>query len=177
MNRSQSIQNHTDGRADAGGREARFLEVLSMYDAVVRRVCFMYSGFSADFEDLYQETVANLWNGFDTFRGEANISTWIYRAAVNTCITWLRRNSRHRNTRSLDEALTLIAGDDMEHRRQLEQMYMLISQLSALDKAIVMMWLDGRRYDEIADVLGIAKAVVAVRLHRAKGKLKEMSEQ
>lgn len=171
MNRSQSIQTDTESR------EARFLEVLSRYDAVVRRVCFMYSGISADFEDLYQETVANLWNGFDSFRGEANISTWIYRAAVNTCITWLRRNSRHRNTRSLDEAITLVAGDDEEHRRQLALMYRLISQLSPLDRAIVMMWLDGRRYEEIAEVMGIAKAVVAVRLHRAKGKLKEMSDQ
>lgn len=171
INRSQSIQTAADDR------EKSFLEVLSTYDAVVRRVCFMYSGASADFEDLYQETVANLWNGFDSFRGEANISTWIYRAAVNTCITWLRRNNRYSNMRSLDEAVTLIAGDDMEHRQQLTQMYNLISQLSPLDKAIVMMWLDGRHYDEIADVIGIAKAVVAVRLHRAKAKLKVMSDQ
>lgn len=157
-------------------RERRFLEMLAQYDAVVRRVCLMYSRISADYEDLYQETVANLWHGFDKFRGEARISTWIYRATVNTCITWLRRNARERNNRDLDEAITMAAGDDLESRQQLQMLYDLIAQLDPMEKALVMMWLDGQQYDEIADVMGISRSLVAVRLHRIKDKMKKMAD-
>lgn len=157
-------------------REAMFMDMLSQYDAVIRRVCFMYSSVSTDYEDLYQETVANLWRGYEKFRGEARVSTWIYRATVNTCITWIRRNARHRNTRDLDEAITVIAGDDPENRQRIQELYRLISQLDAMEKALVMMWLDGRQYDEIADVMGISRNLVAVKLHRAKDKIKKMAE-
>ena len=140
---------------------------------MVRRICLMYSSESADYEDLYQESPANIWRGFDSFRNQSGGSTWIYRICVNTCITWLRVNSRHRNMRNLEEALTQVAGDDSERREQLQMMYNVISTLDALQKSIIMMWLDGFQYDQIAEVTGLKPTNVAVRLHRIKEKIKK----
>lgn len=103
------------------------------------------------------------------------MSTWIYRTAVNTCITWMRRNSRHTGLASLDEAAAVLAGDDSEQQANLRELYSIISCLDQLEKAIIMMWLDEKNYDEIAEVTGLSKTNVATRLHRIKQKIKNQS--
>ena len=80
---------------DLRDKEQRFIELTDAYKDVVAKVCYFYASPSAGFDDLYQEVLINLWQGMDSFRGEAKISTWIYRTAINTCITWHRRNNRH----------------------------------------------------------------------------------
>ncbi|MDO5394593.1 MAG: sigma-70 family RNA polymerase sigma factor [Bacteroidales bacterium] len=166
-----SIARHT-----YSDKEQRFMDILAQYDCVVRRVCFMYAGPDYLFDDLYQETMANLWRGMDGFRGDSAISTWIYRTTVNTCISWIRRNRRHARHADIDEALHLVTGDDSEHAEFLKQMYRMIANLDDLEKAIVMMRLDEKSYEEIASVTGLTKGNVATRLFRAKEKLKEMSK-
>lgn len=152
------------------------MRMLAQYDGIVRKVCFMYSSERVAFDDLYQETMTNLWRGFDGFRQEASLSTWIYRVTVNTCISFLRRNKRHASTASLDEAINVVAGDDADAREDLRQLYAMISTLNEVDKALVMLWLDGNSYDEIADVTGISRANVATKLFRIKNKLRSMSD-
>jgi RNA polymerase sigma-70 factor (ECF subfamily) len=156
-------------------KEQSFLAMLEQYDALIRKVCFMYSGADNPFDDLYQETMANLWRGFQSFKGNSSMSTWIYRTAVNTCITWMRRNSRHTGLASLDEAAAVLAGDDSEQQANLRELYRIISCLDQLEKAIIMMWLDEKNYDEIAEVTGLSKTNVATRLHRIKQKIKNQS--
>ncbi len=158
--------------------EQRFLNEVAQYDSVIRRLCFMYSTPSVSFDDLYQETMVNLWRGFGSFRGDSTMYTWIYRVTINSCLSWLRRNHRYGATTSLDEAIELVPdnGDD-ERRRDLADMYLLISRLDPLEKAIVMMWLDENSYDEIAAVTGLSRAAVATRLHRIKTKLIDAEKQ
>ncbi len=157
-------------------KEKRFLDILRRYDGVVRRVCFMYVGPQYLFDDLYQETMANLWRGLDSFRGEAEISTWIYRTTVNTCISWIRHNRRHAGHADIDQAAYLVAGDDESDYEFVKLMYSFISRLDPIEKAIVMMRLDDKSYDEIAEVTGLSRSNVATRLHRAKEKMKTMTE-
>lgn len=157
--------------------EQEFLETITRYDALLRRVCFMYSSNTSPFADLYQEVMVNLWRGFDSFRNESAISTWIYRTAFNTCISWHRRNRRHQDHRWLDEAMdNIVAPDDQEHRNRLRLMYSLIDALDPLEKAIVMMWLDKEPYEAIAAVTGLTPGAIGVRLNRIKTKLKNLSE-
>ena len=158
-------------------KEKRFMDVLSQFDGVVRRVCFMYAGPEYLFDDLYQETMAKLWRSLDTLRGDSGLSTWIYRVTVNTCISWIRTNRRHAGHADLDEAVQLVAGDDADDRAFMRTMYRLISRLDPLDKAIVMMQLDEKSYDEIAAVTGLTRNNVAVRLHRAKERLRTMTKE
>lgn len=153
------------------------MDILRDYDAVVRRVCFMYAGPDYLFDDLYQETMANLWRGMDSFRGDSRLSTWIYRTTVNTCISWIRRNRRHAGHSSIEQAADIVAGDSDESREFVALLYRMISQLNPIDKAIVMMRLDEKSYDEIADVTGLSRNNVATRLHRAKEKMRTMSEK
>ena len=167
------MQNNND-------KDKRFLEVLDRHKSVIAKVCCIYSSPSVDFDDLYQETVINLWNGFDKFRGDAKISTWIYRTAINTCITWHRRNNRHsKGAVSIDsmpfdpvDASSADTAARMENYRILQK---LISRLESIDKALVMMWLDEKSYDEIAAVTGIKAGNVAVRLHRIRERLARMA--
>ena len=72
----------------AQSREECFREITDSYKELVAKVCYLYSGPGAAFDDLFQEVLINLWTGMDSFRGEAKMSTWIYRTAINTCLTW-----------------------------------------------------------------------------------------
>ncbi|MDE6207807.1 MAG: sigma-70 family RNA polymerase sigma factor [Muribaculaceae bacterium] len=155
-------------------KEKRFVDITSEYKDVIAKVCALYSGPGAPFDDLYQEVLANLWQGLDSFRGEAKMSTWIYRAAINTCITWHRRNDRY-NSASLD-SLTFEpdeSGDDSAENYY--TLLNLISRLGPVDKALITLWLDEKPYEEIALITSISTANVAVRLHRIKSKLGKMA--
>ncbi|MBD5367092.1 MAG: sigma-70 family RNA polymerase sigma factor [Bacteroides sp.] len=117
--------------------------------------------------------MANVWQGLRTFRGDSKLSTWLYRTCINTCITSYRRNSV-RSTVPLDN-VAQVADDDDHRGDKLRQMYNLISQLSPVDRAIIMMWLDEKNYDEIGDVTGMPRNTVASRIRRIKAKLIEQA--
>lgn len=156
-------------------KERLFLEMIDSYKSVIAKVCCVYASPTAEFDDLYQETIINLWTGFDKFRGEAKISTWIYRAAINTCITWVRRNKKHSSNVALDSELPVIA-EDSNKLADYKRLHAIISQLLPLEKAIVTLWLDEKSYDEIADITGLTKNNVAVKLHRIKDKMSKMKD-
>lgn len=155
-------------------KEERFNAVVSDHRTTLYKVCYMYAEDSEHFKDLWQEVLANVWQGLDSFRGEAKLSTWLYRTAINTCVTYFRRTSRHSQGRISLDALAEIPGDDSGQRTaQLKRMYSLIADLGKLDKAIILMWLDEKSYDEIAELTGLGRNAVATRLRRIKLKLAE----
>lgn len=158
-------------------KESRFLQIIDKYAGIIKRVCLMFSTPALMYDDLYQETILNLWRGFDGFRGDAKISTWIYTTTFNTCITWQRRNNRHRDALPLEVlGENVLAHTDSQYSHNLAELYRLISHLNPLEKAIIMMWLDDKSYEEIGEVTGLNRNVVATRLHRIKNKLKAMSD-
>lgn len=157
-------------------REKLFLTVSDEHKALIAKVCYLYSSAVASFDDLYQEVLINLWNGLDGYRGDARITTWLYRLAINTCISWHRRNDRFGDSVSLDDinvdppdAVGGTADDEVRY------LHSLISRLDPLEKAVITLWLDETPYDEIAAITGISKANVAVKLHRIKDKLTKIA--
>lgn len=152
-------------------KEAQFLQMLNRYKDVVIKACYIYTSEKVQLGDLYQEVLINLWQGFDKFRGDAKISTWIYRTAINTCITWHRRNNKHNLLVPLDELTVEAIAEDSSKTKNLQEMYQMISCLEPLEKAIVTLWLDENSYDDIASITGLSRANVAVKLHRIKDKL------
>ena len=158
-------------------KEKRFHAVVADYRKLIYKVCYMYATDSFHFQDLYQEILANIWEGLEGFRAESMPSTWIYRIAINTCVTYFRRHNRHSDEmQTLDGALS-IAAEDTQRSEQLQQMYRLISRLDKIDKAIILMWLDERSYDEIAEVTGFTRNNVATRLFRIKQKLAKSNNE
>ena len=104
---------------------------------IVGKVCYLYAMDSDDFDDLYQEVLINLWRGFDGFEGRAKVSSWVYRVALNTCISYYRRNRRHTGRLQLTDSLGA-ADEDSERGERLRELYALINRLDALEKAVGM---------------------------------------
>ena len=99
--------------ANDTSRQEKFIKLLDEYNGLIAKVCYVYSSPMATMDDLYQEVAANIWTGLDRFRGESKISTWIYRTAINTCITCMRRNRNHSLHTGIDAAM-LVADDGAE---------------------------------------------------------------
>lgn len=155
--------------------ENDFLELISEQKRTIYKVCYVYAKDQDDLNDLFQEVVLNLWKGFPRYRGDSKLSTWVYRIAMNTCITFLRRSSTRPSTIPItaDVAGSLI--EEEGKTGQLQELYHLINQLGKLERALILLWLEERSYQEMADILGISKGNVAVKLTRVKDKLKKMS--
>lgn len=157
-------------------KEQQLSDILTLYRPLLTKVCYMYAPDEESFKDLYQETIINLWQGLDRFRGDAQLSTWIYRIAFNTCVSYKRTLSRRGEHVALEAAGNLTA-DDNSRDENLRTLYSLISRLNPVDKALIMMWLDEKTYDEMAEVIGLSKANVATRIHRIKNRLIDMGQE
>lgn len=141
------------------------------HQRIVGKICYIYAVSSDDFDDLYQEVLINLWQGFDRFEGRAKASSWVYRVGLNTCISYYRRNRRYLGGVPLADCAG-IADEDAGSGERLRELYTLINRLDALEKAIVMLWLDEVPYEEIAEITGLTRNNVASKLHRIKLKLR-----
>ena len=123
--------------------------------------------------ELFQETLVNLWNGFGSFEGRSDIRTWVYRVALNTCLSADRKKKR-RKTVPLTMNVNLFDDTDADSR-QVQMLRRRISRLAPFDRAIVLLWLENMSYEEIGLVVGISTKNVSVRLYRIKEQLKNMS--
>ncbi len=155
----------------------RFTSIIDQYKDVIAKVCSLYSSQSSPFDDLYQEVLVNLWAGMESYRGEAKISTWVYRVAINTCITWHRRNRRFTENTVPIDATVDPADTSADTAGQYRELYRLIAKLEPVEKAIVALWLDEKSYEEISAVMGLTKANVATRMHRIRVKLSRLANQ
>ena len=155
--------------------ENAFILLVRQNERVIYKVCSFYVSEEFPMADLYQEVVCNLWLAYPKFRGESAFSTWIYRIALNTCISGMRKAKRRPQSIPIAELQDVLPGPkDMSD--DIKEMYRLIYQLKVLDRAIVLLWLEEKSYQEIADIAGLTVNNVATRLKRAKDKLKQMSE-
>ena len=134
----------------------------------------MFSSDKDEVEDLFQEVLIGLWNGYANFRGECNIRSWIYRVALNTCISCERRKRRRRETIGLSMNIDLFT-DSSGDSRQIQLLRKRIGQLALFDRAIVLLWLENLSYEEIGEIVGITAKNVSVRLVRIREQLKNMS--
>lgn len=140
--------------------------------STIYTVCYMFSNDEDEVRDLFQETLINLWKGYESFRHESKLSTWIYRVAMNTCISADRKKRKQGTKVPLSMDINLYNDEDHE-TRQVRQLHERIQRLDLIDRALVMMWLEGMNYDEIAEVIGISVKNVGVKLVRIKEKLKQ----
>ncbi len=158
--------------------EQDFLLLVQEHQGIIRKVCHLYGRNDADRDDLYQEIVIQLWKAFSSFRGEAKISTWLYRIALNTAISNLRKQSR-KVALSFPEFIPREEAETNEEKlkeEKLQQMYAAISRLSEVEKAIVMLYLEDKSYDEMEEILGIGNGALRVKMNRIKEKLRSLTK-
>ena len=156
--------------------ESLFLQLVHEYDARLRRICRVYAADDDARSDLYQDILVQLWRSLPSYAGAASAGTWLYRIALNTALDGVRRRSvRRRGQPFVKEALhpqRVTRPDEHVERKQANaRLHEAIERLEPVDRALVLLLLEERSYQEMSEILGISVSAVGVRLHRAKKKL------
>jgi RNA polymerase sigma factor (sigma-70 family) len=150
--------------------ENQFKDIYSNYSQKVHRLCLGYTGDTMQADDLLQEVFIKVWENLEKFRGESQMSTWIYRIAVNTCLLHLRSNKKQ--TKVDFEISTLkISEETNEKENQIQLLYKCISELNETDRLIITLLLEEVPYPEIAEVTSISEGNLRVKIHRIKQQL------
>lgn len=152
--------------------EQQFSQMVRQNRSTIYTVCYMFSTDAAEVADMFQEVLIRLWKGFASFSGRSDVKTWIYRVALNTCITIDRKKKRGKKA-VLEMDVDYFNSKEVKSE-QAQILHRRITRLQPLDRAIILLWLEDISYDEIADIIGITPKNVSVRLYRIRQQLKAM---
>lgn len=156
----------------AASRHDEFTGLLQKHSGIIASVCQMYCRVQADKEDLAQEILYQLWRSRHRYDGNRKFSTWMYRVALNVAISFYRARQPHPPFEAISEEATLLQEQEEGDDEQLDRLRMALLGLKELDRALMMLYLDGRNYGEISEILGITETNVGTRIGRVKEKLK-----
>ncbi len=161
-------------------KEARFKEIVEENSCRINAICSYYSPNAEDRKDLYQEILVNIWKSLDKFRGDAAISTWIYRIAVNTSLSFAGKAYKNLKLRfdEIPQGVNALLDDDeleqkLKTEQHMEELEAQLNLLSVIDKALISLVLEGLSMREIADIIGLTEPNVKVKIHRIKEQLKQ----
>jgi RNA polymerase sigma-70 factor (ECF subfamily) len=153
--------------------KTEFLDKLDKHQGILQKICFVFSSNSLEKGDLCQEIILQLWKSYPSFEHKSSFSTWMYRVALNTAISLTKKPQFFANTEEIpDRSFDMEYSMDKSERIMI--LYRAISRLNKVEKAIILLWLEDKPYEEIADSIGIAIKNISVRLVRIKAKLKEL---
>lgn len=153
--------------------KTEFSELIEKHQAIIHKITMVYADGQLNREDLFQEICLQLWRSYPNFRNESKFSTWMYRVALNTAISDIRKKKTDIHFEQLHDNNRLQT-EPSDEKEKVKLLHHAISQLNRIDKAIILLWLEEKSYDEIAAILGISKTNVSVKLVRIKHKLEEM---
>ena len=156
--------------------EKEFIILLNQHQNIIHKICSVYQEQQADREDLFQEITLQAWKSFGSFRKESKFSTWLYRVSLNTAITFYRKGKKSPALLHTDQ-FSDQADNESDKDDQFKAMYKAIGELSKIDKALVMLYMDEYTYQEIAGILGISTNNVAVKINRIKIRLRETTQK
>lgn len=149
-----------------------FIELIERHTAAINSVCRSFCFFREDREDLRQEILLNLWRGWKTYRPDHKPVTWLYRVALNTAISWRRRQKRQIQTVTLDG---FDLPDVSQLHEQAAQLKASIAMLPQADQRLINLYLDGFSSEEIGQLVGISQTNVTTRISRIKEKLRKIN--
>lgn len=150
--------------------ETQFGKLVKEHKSTIYSVCYMFSNDPDKVNDLFQESLINVWQGLSAFKGKSSPKTWIWRITLNTCISWERKKKLKTVPLSMD--INLFEDKDV-NTKQVNMLKQRIGLLRPFDRAIVLLWLENMSYEEIAAIVGITIKQVSVRLFRIKEQLKQ----
>lgn len=153
----------------------KFLDLIEMHQGIIHKILSIYTYNEEEKKDLLQEIMLQLWKSYQSFSDRSSFSTWMYKVALNTAL--LHKRNLHAEKKAKE---TLV--DNLSHQFGIDKndkiisLYMAIDQLGSIDKAITLLYLEQKKYQEIEDIIGIKKNNVGVRINRIKEKLKKILE-
>ena len=154
-------------------KKEHFIKAIKEHEGLIYKVTLLYTDSLQDREDLYQEIIFQLWKSYDSFNNLSKLSTWFYRVSMNTAIYHLKMNNRKVGTTTIDPMVDRIAEyKDNSEEEKLKLLHDQIQKLDLLEKGIILLYLEGKSHDEIAEIIGITKSNVGTKISRIRKKLK-----
>jgi RNA polymerase sigma-70 factor (ECF subfamily) len=149
------------------------------FAAIIVKICRAYTNTEQDFEDYYQEVCLQIWRSRERFRGDSEWSTWIYRLTLNVCMTLLKKRKGHPAALASDYLHDVPAEEQHAFQDEsLNELYRAIRQLSEVDRAVILLYLEEKSYSEIAEIMGTNANNIGVRITRIRERLKrQLNEQ
>jgi RNA polymerase sigma-70 factor (ECF subfamily) len=145
---------------------------------IIIKICRAYTNTQEDFEDYYQEVCLQIWRSHRTFDERAAWSTWIYRVSLNVCMTLLKTQKRNRRLFATDHLLPQLVEDSRAFAdASLNRLYDGIRQLSEVDRAVILLYLDEKSYAEIGQIIGTNPNNIGVRINRIKDRLRRLIDE
>ncbi|MGB2341362.1 MAG: RNA polymerase sigma factor [Flavobacteriaceae bacterium] len=159
--------------------ENDFLQLLEKHQNIIHKICRIYAYDYSNQKDLFQEISIQLWKSYPTFKGKSKFTTWMYRVGLNTAITLYRKNQKTIRGEDYSRLSELKADDEYDETKdnQINWLYEKIDTFSEIEKALILLYLEDKKYSEIAETMGIAEVNARVKISRLKRKLKTMLEQ
>jgi RNA polymerase sigma-70 factor, ECF subfamily len=151
-------------------KKQNFIQIINENRGTIRSLCKIYYGSIEDQKDAFQDIILQLWKSFDTFRGESEISTWIYRVSLNTILTKIKKEKKSVTIEPIDLHHLYLFNAKADDN--LELLFIIIQSLKDIDKAIVVLHLEGYQNKEIAEILNLSPTNVGTRFNRVKSQLK-----
>jgi RNA polymerase sigma-70 factor (ECF subfamily) len=152
--------------------QTEFLRLVEQHRGIIVRICSIYARQPQEREDLFQEVIVQLWRAWPSFKGLSKFSTWLYRIALNTSISGLRKKQTDLVYMDHLQLPERAHEDDQLKQEQLSALYRAIRLLPEIDRAVVMLFLEDHSYEEMEEILGISQGALRVKMARAKEKLK-----
>ncbi len=145
------------------------------YSGIIIKICRAYTDTHEDFEDYYQEVCLQIWKSRNNFKGQSEWSTWVYRISLNVSMTLLKKRKNNQQYASSDLLLEEVSEESRAFADEsLNQLYLGIRQLSEVDRAVILLYLEEKSYQEIADIIGTNPNNIGVRIKRIKERLKKI---
>lgn len=154
--------------------QQEFLALINSNQGIIHKVCNLYFSNSRYREDAYQEVIYQLWKAFPGFQQKSKFSTWMYRVALNTVLTQFKKEKRRQTEQELGRSEMKIAESESNKEKETNLLLGAISKLPEIDRAIIMLHLDEKSYEEIADITGLTRTNIGVRINRSKQKLEKI---
>ena len=151
-------------------KKQNFIQIINENRGIIRSLCKIYYGSNEDQKDAFQDIILQLWKSFDTFRGESEISTWIYRVSLNTILTKIKKEKKSVTVEPIDVHHLYISNAKADDN--VELLFIIIQSLKNIDKAIIVLHLEGYQNKEIAEILNMSPTNVGTRFNRVKSQLK-----
>ena len=153
-------------------KEQAFTQMVREHKSAIYSVCYMFSKDTDEIDDLFQEILIRLWKGYDSFRAESDVRTWIYRVSLNSCLNADKKKRRAGERVPLSVDIDPFEDTD-DRALQTKRLYARINQLGLVDRALILLWLEGLSYEEIGNIVGISVKNVSIQLFRIKEELKK----